>query len=78
MVQMAGSPAAISEAKVGPESAATRGSSHTSVMIWLTRSPVEISSPLLMLRTGTPGAEKRASVFAHMLHGESDQDIIGI
>jgi hypothetical protein len=54
MVQIAGSPAAISDAKVGPDKAATRGSFHTSVMIWLTRCPVLISRPLLMLSTGTP------------------------
>ena len=62
MVQVAGSPATISPAKVGPESAPTRVSPHASVTIWLTRSPVVISSPLLRLSTGAPGGAKRFSV----------------
>ena len=62
MTQVAGSPATISPAKVGPESAPTRVSPHTSVMIWVTRLPVAISSPLLRLSTGATGAAKRCSV----------------
>ena len=77
MVQMAGNPAAISEAKVGPDKAATRGSPQTSVMISLTRLPEEMSRPLLMLRTGTPGAGNFASVSRTCCVGQRDEDVVG-